>query len=179
MKVFAAVPILEDETLGFLSLCSQRLQRFAKRGSFVPERNFHITLLYVGETDRIARIASILDEVASVRRPFPFTIDEFGMFGSKGLPTAWVGGASPELSALHDVLSQKLAREGFPFDKKDYRPHITLGRKVDVRSPEDPTLTEMVLADSSHTFTVDRIALFSSEVIQGRRIYRSLHDAGF
>lgn len=92
--------------------------------------DLHMTLHFLGQVDA-ARRDALHDLGASVREsPFTLVIDEIGYWS--GPQVLWAGPTSlpGELVALHRQLGDGLASLGFVLDERDYRPHITLARKV-------------------------------------------------
>ena len=72
-----------------------------------------------------------------------------------------------ELHRLQGALAEKLADNGFAFDKKAFTPHITLGRQMKLRGelPEpDPV-----------AFTVKNMVLFESTRKGGALIYDPIY----
>lgn len=96
--------------------------------------DLHMTLHFLGQVDA-AQSGALHDLGATVREsPFTVVIDEIGYWS--GPQVLWAGPTSlpGELVALHRQLGDGLASLGFPLDERDYRPHITLARKV-LREP--------------------------------------------
>lgn len=101
------------------------------------QQGFHLTLSFLGEVS--AHQQRIVREVAEsvVVPPFKVELDAVGIFPQRGQPRVlWAGvKPSPELQQLHRILQAELRREGFTFEKRKYRPHVTLAR-LDSGPPE-------------------------------------------
>lgn len=103
------------------------LKRPARR---VPEYNLHLTLHFVGTVgsevvDCMRRRARQVES-----RRFAITIDGSGYFAGAGV--GWLGCSEiPDaLRQLHDRLGRELSCCGYTPEKRAYRPHITVARKL-------------------------------------------------
>lgn len=122
MRLFAAVrpaglsrEVLE-QALGAL--------RRQGRGLFPHPSDLHLTLAFLGETERADAARAALETLAGSGR-FSLTAEGLGRFGD----TWWAGTAPcPELEALAAAARRALEAEGFSLEKKPFVPHITLAR---------------------------------------------------
>jgi 2'-5' RNA ligase len=100
--------------------------------NWVAEKNIHITLKFFGDTtnQQIDAVCSLFDDIALKHNPFSFTLNGTGIFGSRYDPRViWLGienGWALENLAL-DVLNG-VEEVGFPRDRQNFRPHLTIGR---------------------------------------------------
>lgn len=102
-------------------------------GSFCKEDMYHITLAFIGETDRAGDIIKAMDSVKSP--PFSLEISGMGSFGN----TYYVGvQPSKELSCMQNDLSQSLRSAGFALENRAFVPHITIARRY--RAELTPTV---------------------------------------
>lgn len=97
----------------------------------VPPANYHITLAFLGSVT----VSSVPDLVsaAGLVRFLPFHIDLLRTGYWPRSRVSWLAPAAcpHALQALVDDLWIKMAGLGFYRDDRPYRPHVTLGRKVD------------------------------------------------
>ena len=101
--------------------------------------------------------------------PFRISLDGMGSFGSLW----WIGlKDSPELLRVAKQLRHGLASAGIPFDKKKFRPHITLVRKPSA----DIEIVPASLIDECKgtSMTVDHISLMRSDRGKRGMIYTEL-----
>lgn len=131
-RLFVGVPIAPDPALGMLlARLKNSLQQ--SRISWVRLQNLHLTLKFLGESpvDKIAALNEALQAVASKHQAFAYSFDKCGVFGSRYDPRViWVGAEShPEAmkKLAHEVLDA-CAAAGFPRDRQNFVPHLTLGR---------------------------------------------------
>ncbi|TGK03012.1 RNA 2',3'-cyclic phosphodiesterase [Leptospira langatensis] len=94
----------------------------------LPE-NFHTTLVFLGELDReqIETVSEISSQIG--QSPFSIEVLGLGIFGHKSPEILYVSVSFSEaLFRLQKSLDSSLRRVGFSLEKRDYKPHITIGR---------------------------------------------------
>ena len=101
--------------------------------SWIPERNLHLTLKFLGEipSGRIDEVAGLMAGAAREIFPFEFRVEEGGGFPSLRAPRVlWIGIREPlELvRKLHQNMENALSGAGFPRDERPFHPHVTVGR---------------------------------------------------
>jgi 2'-5' RNA ligase len=152
-----AIAELQAELAGERSL--------GRRPRWVPPRQAHATLVFLGEVPRERRD----DVVAAARRaaarsaPFRWRFEGLGGFPSPRRPRVlWLGVAegAEEARALHDALAAELADAGLaPPDPRPFSPHLTLARLRDRPAGPVPSLPARTPAA-----TVDTLAVMRSEL---------------
>ena len=144
------------------------LKEAGVRANFIRRDNYHLTLVFLGETGRAEEAAAALQQVEAA--PFPLRSAAPGSFSKKGGDIWWLGVEPlPGLMAVQRQLENALRRAGFSPERRPYRPHITLARKV--RSPaglEPLTAPGLFPALESR---VTRLTLFSSQRVKGELRY--------
>ena len=99
-------------------------------GQPVPPENFHITLVFLGNVEEQA-IPTLAGAAEGLRIPdFPLQLDHCGWW--KRMKCAWLAPAStPEpLLELVKQLNRLSRMTGLSIEERDYRPHVTLARKL-------------------------------------------------
>lgn len=155
-----------------------------------PEPQIHLTLRYIGETDknRTRRILQVLSHVSF--RPFDITLRGTGCFPNPWQPSILWAGVSyhPILRELYDGIQGELYRVGVPSENRTFHPHVTLGRVRKARNePEseqnnlllDAVIDNFLKGPSSRfnvTFPVDRFRLYQSRLHSGGAIHHCLHE---
>ena len=105
-------------------------------GRWVPHRNLHVTLAFLGDVDVAQRscveVAADRVEVAA----FSITLEQVGYW--RRPQVVWLGPrrTPPALQALVRQLHEGLKPCGFQEAGRDYRAHMTLMRKVRRRPPK-------------------------------------------
>ena len=163
MRLFAAVR-LSDEVRDALVKTRDELLRQGVRGRCPPPENLHITLVFIGELPDPEPVLDMTDAISF--QPFPITLGEAGIFGG-GILWAGIRPSDP-LEHLVKRLRRGLAEAGIPYDRKAFRPHITLMRNMD----PGKGLPEIRLPGS--TMTVDRVTLYRSDRGKNGMIYTEI-----
>ncbi len=95
-----------------------------------PASQLHLTLRFIGETDKAhaRRIEMALDHVRF--RSFDLVLIGSGAFPSPKHPSVlWIGVRyQPILRELFDAVQEELGRCGIPPGSRGFHPHVTLGR---------------------------------------------------
>ncbi|HUM09222.1 MAG TPA: RNA 2',3'-cyclic phosphodiesterase [Acidocella sp.] len=131
---------------------------------WVPTDNFHLTLRFIGEANRLQ--AEEIDlALASLRgRSFEFSLSGLGWFEKNGrVNTLYVGvERNEDLARLQTKVETALNRCGLAPEKRRFTPHVTLAR-MDMNVT--PALTSFVQANNlyrSARIRADNVTLFSS-----------------
>ena len=130
---------------------SLAIDRNARR---VPEYNLHLTLHFIGNIHR-AELDCLQQRAREVvADPFELEIDDSGSFAKPKI--AWLGctEAPVELINLHDNLGKRLRDCGFVPDKRRFKPHVTVARKISAPPPA-PVIDPVV-------WMIDSFALIES-----------------
>ena len=141
------------------------LLRGQGRGTFTQAENLHLTLAFLGETDRESAAGEALAAVCAQAAPFSMTVGGLGRFGD----IWWAGVAeNARLERLALEVQQALRARGFSIERRPWKPHVTLVRRW--RGPQ-PAVR---VPDTA--MTVDRISLMASRRTAGRLVYTELHS---
>ncbi len=155
-----------------------------------PESQIHLTLRYIGETDK-ARTRRTIQALSHITfQPFDLTISGTGSFPGPGKPSVlWAGVSYNQLmSELYQSIQEELSRVGVPDELRTFHPHVTLGRIRKQRKPgkesTEPAPLQTVLDDFFHgessqyktTFHVDRFRLYQSRLHSGGAIHYCLQE---
>ena len=164
MRLFIAIR-LSDDMKKQLVRFMRELRGKGVSGSYAPVQNLHLTLCFIGETDRKEEIQGVLDELSW--EPFHLSIQGMGRFGD----LLWAGAdGGKALYALAEEIRKGLDARGIPYDKKEFHPHITLLRRM---TGEDGTRFPPPKMD----MTVQEISLMRSDRVNGRMVYTGIYTA--
>ena len=140
MRLFIAIR-LSDKMKKALVACMHDLKKQGVEGSYVPARNLHLTLAFIGEYDDPARVKNVLADVPLPE--FRLALSEKGNFGN----LLWAGvKGNQKLKSYVKDLRGALKKEGIPFDEDKFVPHITLIRRVSARKPYQVHLPKAEMA---------------------------------
>ena len=169
MRTFVAILLPEDLRARLADEVS-RLRAAARSVAWVGPDNLHLTLKFLGYVDaeRLARVTTIVAEIAASVRPFELALRSLGAFPTPTRPrVVWAGvdaGAS-DTAALAGRIDAMLSPLGFPTEARPFAGHVTLGR---VREPRrDAKLAAAIASGAGRgfgTFRVDSVALMRSDL---------------
>ncbi|HYP62816.1 MAG TPA: RNA 2',3'-cyclic phosphodiesterase [Acidocella sp.] len=131
---------------------------------WVPTDNFHLTLRFIGEANRL-QAEEIDCALAALRgRSFSFSLSGLGWFEKYGrVNTLYVGvERNEDLARLQGKVETALLRAGVQPERRKFTPHVTLAR---MDQPVTPELTRFVQANNlyrSEPIRADNVTLFSS-----------------
>ena len=167
MRLFVAID-LPDEAKHELWLTALRLEHQALRARVVPRENYHLTLLFIGETTRIDDARAALHSLRLSHDPIDLVFNGIGSFKQHNGFTWWVGiEPSPALASLAAELTRTYRAAGFTFDTRSFKPHITLARKVTTTRP-------IALEAPSYAMKADRLSLMRSTNKDGSMVYTEI-----
>ncbi len=127
MRLFVAIQ-LSDSVKQALTALQENFRAKGVRGNYTSEENLHLTLAFIGDYPDP-------NEVLEVMKTVTFEPIRLEFSGVGSFHDLWWAGIreNPELQALVKKLRRSLADAGIPFDRKKFRPHITLVRRPVIR----------------------------------------------
>lgn len=132
-----------------------------------PRERWHVTLAFIGEVPerRVDAALGALNLVAGDCAP-RIRFAGGGTFGRGQSTILWVGldGEVPALRRLAHVVRDQLRRARLPFDRKSFRPHLTISRPG-VRVPSELVAADVVTLSqySGPHWTAGELHLYASE----------------
>ncbi|MBR2189057.1 MAG: RNA 2',3'-cyclic phosphodiesterase [Eubacterium sp.] len=163
MRLFIAIQFSSEMQKELLDTL-HRLKQAGVRGNYTPAANLHMTLAFIGETRQVDEIKEVLNGVKYA--PFRLALTDLGTFGD----LLWVGAKGNQgMKKLVRDLRSGLDAAGISYDKKEFKPHITLIRKMAGSLPRGFTVgkTDMM---------VKKISLMKSENKNGRMVYTEIYS---
>ena len=154
MRLFVAVQ-LDKKMKDALRSVQNEMRRRGVEGNYTRPESLHLTLAFIGDYPDLRF------------RPFELGLKGLGTFGE-----LWWAGleGSGNLEALARQLRRTLAEAAIPFDRKSFRPHVTLIRQARYRN--DPRLDSIAVPQAR--MTVERISLMLSTRGKNGMIYTEL-----
>ena len=145
----------------------------------VEPENLHITLKFLGDVDegRLERIFHAVRETLSGINPFKIMLRGVGAFPSIRRPEViWIGlgEGADNLVRIMTALESSLAKIGFPREKREPVPHLTIAR---VKKPSKNGISSLLesLSDVEIGFMeVSNVKVKSSTLTPSGPIYRDL-----
>lgn len=161
MRLFVAVP-LSEQMKDTLVEVMHDMKNQGVSGNFVPKQNLHLTLTFIGETDKRYQIQDIMREIGF--QPFRIVLTEAGNFGD----TQWIGvKGNQKLKGYVNELQKKFREQGIPYDGKKFTPHITLLRGTKANRPYIVKIPKLDMQ-------AEKISLMKSEQKDGRMVYKEM-----
>lgn len=183
IRAFIAIE-LPDKVKNELSEILYKLKPGREKAvKWVNPNGIHLTLKFLGNIpeERIVDITHAIAKASSFTFPFNLELKGLGAFPNLKSPrVVWVGigGDIPVIANLQRQIDQPLIPLGFPPEKRDFSPHLTLGRVRDKTSKNEryelgKTIESLRIPRSS-PFAVDRISLMQSTLTSSGAIYNQL-----
>lgn len=133
VRTFVSIPVKETpEIEAFRAMFSEAGIR-----TYPPEQT-HLTLRFVGEIPpyKINFVAGCVRRAVEDVEPFTMTVRGVGMFHRKGSTVTWMGaGPAGTLGDIAERISREFDAEGIPYNRKPFRPHVTVARVRDLPVP--------------------------------------------
>lgn len=172
MRLFIAIPLPPHARRAALA-AQHALIAAGAEGRFVPDENFHITLRFIGESERLADIAQAMQDAARDIRPCLLRLSGYDAFSQGEGRTAHISIAyDEEFQRLYESLDYALSARGFPSARSRLIPHITLGRHVQGDEGFD-------WHDPKASFLANEIVLYESRRVDGSMRYSAIHRERF
>ena len=130
MRVFAAFPLPAPIAAG-ISGAFSNARELAPRIRWVSPQVMHLTLHFFGEIpeERVAAAADALERATRGRERFVFGCRGLGVFPDIRRPRVlWVGLEGKWLVPLAAAVEERLEEVGFPRERREFKPHLTIGR---------------------------------------------------
>jgi 2'-5' RNA ligase len=132
MRTFIAID-LDKEIKNSISEFIRELDKGDRHIKWIKPQGMHLTLKFLGDItkEQTAGVESVLQMTAKGRNPFGLGFKGTGTFppGKKFPRVLWIG--VKENESLMDVqsrLENDLERLHYPKERREYHPHLTLGR---------------------------------------------------
>lgn len=164
LRLFVGVAV-PDDVRNAIGVALGPLHDRLEGARWVPPRNWHVTLKFLGATPPglLDRVIEELDLVARTESPFGASLQGFGVFPSVGRARVlWAGLKDPQqrLANLAGSIDGALAREFEP-EPRPFSPHLTVARFAKpIRIPGE--LVER--GPTPMPFTVAGFTLYRSQV---------------
>ena len=165
IRAFIAV-VLDEGVRSAVAATIERLRPLGSAVAWVPPRNLHVTLHFLGDQseERLAEAEAALVDAAAGSAPLDVTFHGIGAFPGLERPRIlWVGLAhgALEVRRLQARVTDALAVRGFDKEERAWHPHLTIGRVHDERRwrrETGPPLRSALAQAATTTFGTQRVA---------------------
>lgn len=169
MRLFIAL-CFDPQTRKHIQAVQERLRTLDASANYTLPDNLHLTLAFLGETERQNAVCSAMDAVPI--EPLELCLNHIGRFRQRRGELWWLGGeAAPALLQVQRQLTSQLIEAGFSLEDRPFQPHLTLARGVTV--PKNASL-DAILGEP-FTVQVEHMHLMRSERVRGVLTYTVLY----
>ena len=176
MRVFIAIELSKD-IKEELKQTQDKLSPFCTKGRLTDKNNFHLTLRFIGEVNlkEYHSLKKAVDTVIKTHHPFLLYLESLESLTKRNRHIIWAGvkGEVDKLYSLYHGLEEALLEEGFPKEEREYTPHITLARQVQLSEPINELNQKVTI--KSLEFSVKNIAVMESINTNGQLVYRPVY----
>lgn len=165
MRLFIAINF-EESVKDAVQDIIEDIKRYSKQGKFVNNEYMHLTLEFLGEIppEKVNMIREAMDQLTEER--FILELSKIGYFKRREGNIYWIGfNESTSLYNIQKELHNLLLEKGFELENREYKPHLTIGRKVLMNKDFNQDLFLNSLKEI--TIPVYKIDLMKSEHING------------
>ncbi len=174
MRLFICIE-LEEEQLDAIEKAKEKLKAETSKGRFVKAEHTHLTLIFLGEVEE-GRLNEAIEAIEKISfEEFQLHMYGLGWFQKRSGKIYWIGfERNEDLLKLQKALHNELKEKGFKLEKREYTPHITIGRNVKVLKDFDPSsYTELI---QGRCIRVKEIVLKKSENLERKIIHTRLYS---
>ena len=180
-RLFIGVPIQSDKATKQAGIWKNDRQLNINQLNWTKPENWHITLFFLGNTSiaKIALLQNLIGESFKNIGAFNTELIGLGVFPNTHNPKVlWLGLEDIKpLMPAHSQLGDLLLQNGFSFDSKPLKPHLTLAR---IKHLNDRLIFDSLLNEYRQkifeTVEIDRIVLFESILTQQGPVYKPLFE---
>jgi len=184
MRIFIAVEIPEPVKKK-ISHIVQELKGKVEKIKWVNSELVHFTLKFLGEISEegLKKVKEVILQIAREYSPFTLNIKGMGVFPDYSSPRViWIGvdEGKEAIGKLAEKLDKELSKEGFIREKREWVPHLTVGRVKFLREKEK--LKELIY--SRENIEVGEVKVESLSIIQSYltpkgSIYKTIEKFSF
>lgn len=159
---------LPEEVKRELYYLGLAIEHQAETARVVPPENHHITLLFIGETERIQDAKECLQRLRGFSEPLDLQLEGIGSFKQQRARSWWVGvRPNNQLGDLQKELYELYRAADFPLESRAFKPHITIARNVKATQP-------LRIDAPGFSITARCISLMKSVHENGRMVYTEI-----
>lgn len=179
MRLFIAAP-LPDQLRRRLAAIQSDLATMPLPVRWVRPEGIHLTFKFIGEVgaDRVAHVEAALAGIGDrAGERFRMRAEGVGTFPGRGAPRViWIGltGAVDAAAGLARTIDAALQSIGIPPERRDFKPHLTLGRVKGRGRGDWRAFLDEHASVLGGDFEVSHFDLFESRLRPEGASYRSL-----
>jgi 2'-5' RNA ligase len=180
-RLFIGIPIVSSKTVQQVELWKKDLNLNTNVLNWTIPENWHITLFFLGNTEEsaVAVLQQLIEESFSKIRVYQTELRGVGVFPNTNNPKVlWLGldDLQPLISA-YSHLGESLQQNGFSFDQKPLKPHLTIAR---VKKTDHPSAFQSLFTEYKETVfdqvIMNKVVLFERITTSAGPIYKPLFE---
>jgi 2'-5' RNA ligase len=174
MRLFISLNF-KKEVIDQIKNVIHEVQLNSVQGKYVSDEHIHLTVEFLGEIqdNQLNLIKAIMDELEF--GPFILNLTKIGYFKRREGNIYWLGVEDHDtLFNIHKKLHQRLLDQGFELEDREYKPHITIGRKVKLKDHFNPDELDDIVENIK--IDINKVDLMKSEFIHGRLIHSIIYS---
>ncbi len=184
-RIFVAVEISEKARAKAAEYISNLKSEFSdvKVGWDKPEK-LHLTLKFLGDTDEVQleKLKEICAVISSEITNFKLQITKTGVFPSpRNARILWLGveGDVEKMQKINSILEAECEKIGFKKEKRDYKPHLTIGRIREPQKAKKLALTHLENDFEPVELEVSELVIIESKLQPSGSIYSKVQSSRF
>lgn len=183
-RLFIGVPVLSTKAVQKVESWKNNSRMRLNKMSWVKSENWHITLSFLGDTpsEKVQLLQNLIDQSFCEVAAFQAKLEGIGVFPNRRDPNVlWLGLSSLQnILPAYQQLGELLSQNGFSFDKKPLKPHLTIAR---VKYLADKAIIDTLVKDNGLTVfdevNIDGVVLFESLLTPQGPIYKAIYTKLF
>ncbi|HBL83696.1 MAG: 2'-5' RNA ligase [Clostridiales bacterium GWF2_38_85] len=173
MRIFIALNF-DEKTKQKLYNIQGKLLQIGIEGNYTRSENFHLTLVFIGETNRIDDIKVAMNKIQFA--PFNLIIKGAGIFSQRDSKILWAGIYAPSLLInIQKQLADDLQKLKFDIETWKFKPHLTLIRNAVL--PNSITMNTISNIIGEMYVEISKLSLMKSEKINGILTYTEIYNS--
>ena len=180
-RLFIGIPIESQKSVQQVEAWRNDTQLNRNVLNWTIPGNWHITLFFLGSTEEsaVAVLQQLIEESFSKIQAYETSLFGVGVFPNAHNPKVlWLGLQNLQpLMLAYSMLGKLLQQNGFSFDQKPLKPHLTIAR---VKRADNPSIFQFLLTEFRETVfdqvNVNSVVLFESLTTPTGPIYKPLYQ---
>ncbi len=184
IRTFIAIELTE-KALSALGKLQDRLKQAqgGKAGRWVRKESIHLTLKFLGDIpeEKVDQVCEGVRRACEGHEPFSVAIAGLGCFPNTRRPRvlwAGVGGEVDALCDLQQAVEHEIVALGFPEERHDFTPHLTLARIQRGARSEDVRALGQIAKEAPREeiggMQVDAVSVMKSDLQPTGAVYTEL-----
>lgn len=178
-RLFIGIPIESPKSVKQVNLWKNDTHLNRNVLNWTIPGNWHITLFFLGSTEEsaVTLLQQLIDQSFRDVQAYQTELQGVGVFPNTHNPKVlWLGLADLQpIQSAYSQLAELLQQNGFSYDQKPLKPHLTIAR---VKRADHPTAFQSLLDKYQETvcdrIDVNRMALFESISTPNGPVYITL-----